>query len=85
MALDTKVSFFFVFLIFRPPWTPEMSVEELDANEKQAFLNWRRMLVRLAFLFYPILMILFLALLLQCVCYNQIIICPQMLVGDDKL
>nr|VDD55594.1 unnamed protein product [Brassica oleracea] len=30
-----------------PPWTPEMSVEELDANEKQAFLNWRRMLVRL--------------------------------------
>ncbi|KAL1201881.1 GTPase LSG1-2 [Cardamine amara subsp. amara] len=31
----------------RPPWTPEMSVEELDANEKQAFLNWRRMLVRL--------------------------------------
>ncbi|CAA7053337.1 unnamed protein product [Microthlaspi erraticum] len=31
----------------RPPWTPEMSVEELDANEKQAFLNWRRMLVGL--------------------------------------
>ncbi|ESQ36045.1 hypothetical protein EUTSA_v10007194mg [Eutrema salsugineum] len=31
----------------RPPWTPEMSVEELDANEKQAFLSWRRMLVRL--------------------------------------
>jgi large subunit GTPase 1 len=31
----------------RPPWTPEMSVEELDANEKQAFLNWRRMLVSL--------------------------------------
>ncbi|KAL0650989.1 hypothetical protein Bca4012_093680 [Brassica carinata] len=28
-----------------PPWTPEMSVEELDANEKQAFLNWRRMLI----------------------------------------
>jgi large subunit GTPase 1 len=24
-----------------------MSVEELDANEKQAFLNWRRMLVSL--------------------------------------
>ncbi|XP_048626782.1 uncharacterized protein LOC125594745 [Brassica napus] len=24
-----------------------MSVEELDANEKQAFLNWRRMFVRL--------------------------------------
>ncbi|CAN6872546.1 unnamed protein product [Brassica oleracea] len=23
-----------------------MSVEELDANEKQAFLNWRRMFVR---------------------------------------
>ncbi|KAJ0250703.1 GTPase LSG1-2 [Hirschfeldia incana] len=31
----------------RPSWTPDMSVEELDANEKQAFLNWRRMLVRL--------------------------------------
>ncbi|CAN8294989.1 unnamed protein product [Cochlearia groenlandica] len=30
-----------------PPWTPEMSVEELDANEKQAFLTWRRRLVSL--------------------------------------
>ncbi|KAF2552450.1 hypothetical protein F2Q68_00034315 [Brassica cretica] len=26
-----------------PPRISEMSVEELDANEKQAFLNWRRM------------------------------------------
>ncbi|KAF3486277.1 hypothetical protein F2Q69_00053095 [Brassica cretica] len=32
---------------FRPPRISEMSVEELDANEKQAFLNWRRMFVRL--------------------------------------
>ncbi|KAF3597346.1 hypothetical protein DY000_02022049 [Brassica cretica] len=31
----------------RPPRISEMSVEELDANEKQAFLNWRRMFVRL--------------------------------------
>lgn len=30
----------------RPPWTSEMSVEELDANEKQAFLEWRRRLAR---------------------------------------
>ncbi|KAF2534022.1 hypothetical protein F2Q70_00029847 [Brassica cretica] len=29
----------------RPPRISEMSVEELDANEKQAFLNWRRMFV----------------------------------------
>lgn len=31
----------------RPPWTPEMSVEQLDANESQAFLTWRRSLARL--------------------------------------
>ncbi|CAN6856166.1 unnamed protein product [Brassica oleracea] len=31
----------------RPPRISEMLVEELDANEKQAFLNWRRMFVRL--------------------------------------
>ncbi|KAH1090765.1 hypothetical protein J1N35_018022 [Gossypium stocksii] len=31
----------------RPPWTAAMSVEELDANEKQAFLVWRRSLARL--------------------------------------
>ncbi|KAL6205206.1 hypothetical protein ACLB2K_022468 [Fragaria x ananassa] len=31
----------------RPPWTPEMSVEELDDNERQAFLVWRRSLARL--------------------------------------
>ncbi|KAK5803631.1 hypothetical protein PVK06_031279 [Gossypium arboreum] len=31
----------------RPPWTAVMSVEELDANEKQAFLVWRRSLARL--------------------------------------
>ncbi|WZZ35687.1 hypothetical protein YC2023_019088 [Brassica napus] len=30
----------------RPPRISEMLVEELDANEKQAFLNWRRMFVR---------------------------------------
>ncbi|XP_030522300.1 GTPase LSG1-2 [Rhodamnia argentea] len=31
----------------RPPWSPSMSVEELDANERQAFLVWRRNLARL--------------------------------------
>ncbi|KAI9107637.1 hypothetical protein K1719_021300 [Acacia pycnantha] len=31
----------------RPPWSVNMSVEELDANERQAFLTWRRSLVRL--------------------------------------
>ncbi|KAK9103250.1 hypothetical protein Sjap_020504 [Stephania japonica] len=29
-----------------PPWTPEMSLEELDASETQAFLEWRRSLAR---------------------------------------
>ncbi|KAF8098260.1 hypothetical protein N665_0270s0031 [Sinapis alba] len=31
----------------RPPWTPKMNVEQLDANEKQAFLSWRRKLASL--------------------------------------
>lgn len=31
----------------RPPWNAKMSVEELDANEKRAFLEWRRSLARL--------------------------------------
>ncbi|XP_057955026.1 GTPase LSG1-2 [Malania oleifera] len=31
----------------RPPWSVEMSVEELDVNERQAFLIWRRSLARL--------------------------------------
>lgn len=31
----------------RPPWNSKMSVEELDANERQAFLVWRRNLARL--------------------------------------
>lgn len=31
----------------RPPWHAKMSVEELDANEKRAFLEWRRSLARL--------------------------------------
>jgi len=26
----------------RPKWTSEMSAEELDTLEKEAFLNWRR-------------------------------------------
>lgn len=30
----------------RPPWNAGMSVEELDDNEKQAFLVWRRSLAR---------------------------------------
>ncbi|MBA0857321.1 hypothetical protein Goshw_010602 [Gossypium schwendimanii] len=37
----------FSFFSYRPPWTAAMSVEELDANEKQAFLVWRRSLARL--------------------------------------
>ncbi|KAG6483290.1 hypothetical protein ZIOFF_059934 [Zingiber officinale] len=31
----------------RPPWNARMSVEELDANETKAFLEWRRNLARL--------------------------------------
>ncbi|XP_057782052.1 GTPase LSG1-1-like [Salvia miltiorrhiza] len=31
----------------RPPWNAKMSVEELDDNEKRAFLEWRRNLARL--------------------------------------
>uniref|UniRef100_A0A5B7C1Q2 CP-type G domain-containing protein n=1 Tax=Davidia involucrata TaxID=16924 RepID=A0A5B7C1Q2_DAVIN len=31
----------------RPPWNAKMSTEELDANERQAFLVWRRSLARL--------------------------------------
>uniref|UniRef100_A0A2C9W2A0 Uncharacterized protein n=1 Tax=Manihot esculenta TaxID=3983 RepID=A0A2C9W2A0_MANES len=31
----------------RPPWNAGMSVEELDANERQAFLIWRRSLASL--------------------------------------
>ncbi|CAH8341896.1 unnamed protein product [Eruca vesicaria subsp. sativa] len=31
----------------RPPWTPKMNVEQLDANEKRAFLTWRRKLASL--------------------------------------
>ncbi|XP_020224847.1 GTPase LSG1-1 isoform X1 [Cajanus cajan] len=31
----------------RPPWSADMSVEELDDNERQAFLIWRRSLARL--------------------------------------
>ncbi|KAK9143317.1 hypothetical protein Syun_012717 [Stephania yunnanensis] len=31
----------------RPPWTAKMSLEELDASETQAFLEWRRNLARL--------------------------------------
>ncbi|KAI4984675.1 hypothetical protein ZWY2020_017305 [Hordeum vulgare] len=31
----------------RPPWTAQMTTEELDTNEKRAFLEWRRNLARL--------------------------------------
>ncbi|TYK30826.1 GTPase LSG1-2-like [Cucumis melo var. makuwa] len=31
----------------RPPWNARMSVEELDDNERQSFLIWRRSLARL--------------------------------------
>ncbi|KHN21198.1 Large subunit GTPase 1 [Glycine soja] len=31
----------------RPPWTPDMSADELNASETQAFLTWRRSLARL--------------------------------------
>ncbi|KAJ7948073.1 large subunit GTPase 1-like [Quillaja saponaria] len=31
----------------RPPWNSGMSIEELDTNERQAFLIWRRTLARL--------------------------------------
>ncbi|KAL3828627.1 hypothetical protein ACJIZ3_017429 [Penstemon smallii] len=31
----------------RPPWNAKMSVEELDSNETESFLEWRRSLARL--------------------------------------
>lgn len=31
----------------RPPWNSRMTVDELDVNEKQAFLAWRRSLAKL--------------------------------------
>ncbi|KAG5023129.1 hypothetical protein JHK85_019471 [Glycine max] len=31
----------------RPPWTPDMSADELNTSKTQAFLTWRRSLVRL--------------------------------------
>ncbi|XP_066260673.1 large subunit GTPase 1 homolog isoform X1 [Euwallacea similis] len=31
----------------RPPWSPEMSTAELDRNEKDSFLEWRRTLAKL--------------------------------------
>ena len=31
----------------RPPWTKEMSAQLVDANEKEAFLQWRRELARM--------------------------------------
>lgn len=31
----------------RPPWNERMSIEELDANERQTFLSWRRNLAKL--------------------------------------
>lgn len=36
--------------LFRPPWNTKMSVEELDTNERSAFLVWRRSLARSALL-----------------------------------
>lgn len=42
-----------LFISARPPWNPSMTVEELDANERQAFLIWRRSLARFfIFIFY---------------------------------
>ncbi|GER39580.1 GTP binding protein [Striga asiatica] len=34
-------------IVSRPPWNSKMSVEELDDNERRAFLEWRRSLARL--------------------------------------
>ena len=48
-SISIALRFSIIYFIFRPPRISEMLVEELDANEKQAFLNWRRMFVRLAF------------------------------------
>lgn len=42
-----KVGVFLTMMCCRPPWNATMSVEELDANERQAFLVWRRSLARL--------------------------------------
>ncbi|KAK4492294.1 hypothetical protein RD792_003097 [Penstemon davidsonii] len=35
------------FTINLPPWNAKMFVEELDSNEREAFLEWRRSLARL--------------------------------------
>ncbi len=31
----------------RPPWTKEMSAQQVDSNEKESFLHWRRELARI--------------------------------------
>lgn len=45
-----KIFYSIIFHYFRPRWYAGMSVEELDANERQAFLMWRRSLARLCLL-----------------------------------
>ncbi|KAK4482755.1 hypothetical protein RD792_009923 [Penstemon davidsonii] len=37
----------YMFPFPRPPWNAKMSVEELDSNENESFLEWRRSLARL--------------------------------------
>jgi hypothetical protein len=31
-------------IIYRPPWTSDMSAEQIDQQERASFLDWRRKL-----------------------------------------
>ena len=33
-----------ILLLDRPPWTPDMSAEQIDQQERVSFLEWRRKL-----------------------------------------
>lgn len=33
-----------LLMIYRPPWTPDMSAEQIDQQERASFLEWRRKL-----------------------------------------
>ncbi len=33
-----------LLIIYRPAWTPDMSAEQIDQQERVSFLDWRRKL-----------------------------------------
>lgn len=49
-VIRVNMSIEFSTFPFRPQWNAGMSVEELDDNERQSFLMWRRSLARLSLL-----------------------------------